>query len=89
MRELRWILVASLPLMLPARAWSNCERDLSDVKSFVPQIKDDKSRERAAYYVVRAERELDEGDEFDCQSAVAAVTKLIAPAPPASPVGKP
>lgn len=64
-------------LAWPTLAQANCERDLADVKAMLPQIKDDKARMRAHYYVVRADRELDEGDEFDCQSAVDAVTKLL------------
>ena len=63
-------------------AHANCARDVADAKTKVEQIKDGKTREQAASYLQRAGRELDENDEFECESAIEAIDKLAKPPAP-------
>ena len=58
-------------------AQANCARDVQDMKPRVAQIKDAKARERAQDYLQRAVRELDENEEFDCQSAIGVIEKIL------------
>jgi hypothetical protein len=66
-------------LGLPIAAHANCARDVQDAKQQVQQIKDARTRQRAEDYLQRAMRELDENDEFECQTAIGELQKLIAP----------
>jgi hypothetical protein len=65
-------------LCLPLAAHANCARDVRDVTPQVKQIKDERTRQKAEDYLQRAMRELDENDEFECQTAIGQVQKLIA-----------
>lgn len=58
-------------------AHANCARDVQDEKPRVAQIKDAKARARAEDYLQRARRELDENEEFDCQTAIGVIDKII------------
>ena len=69
------ILLAGM-LCAPFAAHANCAREVQDATPKVKQIKDDKARQRAEDYLQRAARELQENDEFECQSAVDAANKL-------------
>ncbi len=69
------ILVMSL--LAPGLAYGNCARDVHDITPKVEQIKDARARQRAEDYLRRAGRELDENDEFECQTAVGAAQKIV------------
>lgn len=70
--------LALLVVLLSCRpAAADCE---SDLKVLVPRaqgISDPGTRRRADRYLVRALRELDEGDELDCQPAADAVRAFL------------
>ena len=65
------VLVASRP------AVADCESDLKILAPRVQGIADPGTRRRADRYLVRALRELDEGDELDCQPAADAVREFL------------
>ena len=71
------IVLLTTILLLPAAAFANCARDVADMTPKVAQIKDAKTRARAENYLQRASRELQENDEFECQSAIGAIEKLM------------
>jgi hypothetical protein len=75
-----------LALVAPGMAYGNCAREVHDITPKVRQIKDARARQRAQDYLNRAARELDENDEFECQTAVGAVQKILDTSPAA---GKP
>jgi hypothetical protein len=52
---------------------------VQDAKQQVQQIKDARTRQKAEDYLQRAMRELDENDEFECQTAIGELQRLIAP----------
>jgi hypothetical protein len=60
----------------PARA--DCEADIQVLVPQVQALDDPGTRRRAERYLVRALRELDEGDELDCQPAADAVKEFLA-----------
>jgi hypothetical protein len=69
--------VALLWLAAPACAHANCARDVQDMTQKVKQISDKQKRLRAQDYLKRAHRELSENDEFECQSAISEINKLL------------
>jgi hypothetical protein len=69
--------VICVGLLTSQVAYANCARDVQDITPKVQTIKDQKTRLRAQDYLHRAQRELSENDEFECQTAVGVVQKLI------------
>ncbi len=77
--RLALILILSV---LPISTRADCERDVQDLKPVVTHMQDHRIQRRAQDYLKRAVRELDEGDDFDCQTAVDAINKMmLVPAP--------
>ena len=66
------LLVSSRPCL------ADCEQDLAKLLPAVPTITDADQRIRAEHHVIRARRELAEGDEWDCKVAVDKLAKLLA-----------
>ena len=58
-------------------ASADCESDLKVLAPRVQGITDPGTRRRADRYLIRAFRELDEGDELDCQPAADAVHAFL------------
>lgn len=59
-------------------AWADCEADLKVLAPQVQSLTDPGAQRRAERLLVRATRELDEGDEMDCQPAADAVRAFLA-----------
>jgi hypothetical protein len=66
-----------LGLIACAQAHADCEQDIKELAPKVQTIDDPGTRRRAEKYLVRALRELDEGDELDCQPAADAVRAFL------------
>jgi hypothetical protein len=66
-----------LALLLAKPAFADCERDRGDVAEQAKSVTDINTRARIEHLLVRADREIAEGDEFDCSIAVAAAMRLM------------
>ncbi len=66
-----------LALLVCGPAWADCEADLKLLAPRVQGIADPGTKRRAERYLIRALRELDEGDELDCQPAADAVRDFL------------
>lgn len=71
------VLALLLAVLACKPAAADCESDLKILAPRVQGIADPGTRRRADRYLVRALRELDEGDELDCQPAVDAVREFL------------
>jgi len=69
----------SVPIIcLCVPAWADCEADLKLLAPQVQLLTDPGAQRRADRLLVRAMRELDEGDELDCEPAADAVRTFLA-----------
>jgi len=66
-----------IAICAPGLAYGNCARDVQDMAPKVQHIKDGQARQKAKDYLNRAKRELNENDEFECQTAIGAAQKLV------------
>ncbi len=71
------VLALLLVPMAYGPAAADCESDLKVLAPRVQGISDPGTRRRADRYLIRALRELDEGDELDCQPAADAVRGFL------------
>jgi len=83
-RCIEFALVAAFGCALPATARADCENDLKVLAPQVQGLTDAGEKRRAERYMLRALRELDEGDEMDCVPAAEAVRSFLARRDPPS-----
>jgi hypothetical protein len=71
------VLLLLFALTVSTLAYADCEDDLKVLAPRVQAISDPGTKRRAERYLIRALRELDEGDELDCQPAADAVRAFL------------
>lgn len=76
---MRAIALAALiaPLVAAGVARADCKQDVADLQPQVDQAQPGRTKELLAFDLKRAQRELGEGDEDECQEAVDHARKLL------------